>query len=666
MDPGRRLLSRVAGGSLLSGLGLATRAGWAYASGWQRRLRGGAEPAGIFLLAVWFGLITGWGQAAVFLVKKEFQGRMIWKGIDYVWMIPLANLALFVVVGLVLEVLHRLWPRLVSMSTATFLLAWLAALGLFQPIPRVNPLALVVLAAGIAAQLAWLATRRSRGFSSLVRFTVGWPALLRRSRQAENRSSSAAAPAPVAQLPRSASPTRRQFLLGAAAGIATVAFGTRASLFDTERRARARLVRSASGMPNVLLIVLDTVRAQSMSLYGYSRPTTPNLERLATQGTLFARAIAPASWTLPSHASMFTGRFPYELSANWEVPLDSTYPTLAEILSKHGYVTAGFVANMPYCSRESGLSRGFAHYEDYRVTPEQAFLYTSFGAAAKDRLGLVERFGNYRNFGRKSAEQVNADFLSWLSREERRPFFAFLNYYDAHDPYLPPASFGLKFSATTPRGFVTDELANHLTAEAVRELRDGYDSLIAYLDQQVEALLDALGALNLASDTVVLITSDHGEQFGEHNLTTHGNSVYRYLIHVPLLFLWPGQLPAGMAVRQPVSLTDLPATMLDLAGIQPAPDMPGRSLARLWRNAAAEPQPAVYSENDMPFEISVAGIIKGRHRSLVSSEYHYILQPDGKEKLYSFEADPEEVTNLSETPAGRDAIGRLRPFLPRG
>jgi arylsulfatase A-like enzyme len=402
-----------------------------------------------------------------------------------------------------------------------------------------------------------------------------------------------------------------------------------------------------------------------MSLYDYGRDTTPQIKRISKDGVVFQNAIATAPWTLPSHASMFTGRPPNQLSADWGVPLDGTYPTLAEILSHHGYTTAGFAANRSYCSRDFGLSRGFAHYEDYRITAGQALLYTSFGVAARDTLQMIERFGTYRNFGRKSAEQVSADFLSWLSGNDRRPFFTFLNYNDAHDPYLPPAPFGKKFADHTPRGFIGD-VADGATDDIVRELRDGYDGSIAYLDQQMGALVDALEARNVANDTLIVITSDHGEQFGEHNLFVHGNSLYRPLLHVPLLFLWPGHVPAGVVVPDLVSLTDLPATLLDLAGVSPDAVMPGHSLGGLWRGDAATQQPAAYSEFDNICNMGGKPCLQGRHQSLVSSGYHYIICPDGQEELYDFNADPQEVADLAETPGGRDAIAQMRALLPRG
>ena len=219
--------------------------------------------------------------------------------------------------------------------------------------------------------------------------------------------------------------------------------------------------------PNVLLIVLDTVRADHLSLYGYYRPTSPSLERLAERGIRFDEARATSPWTLPSHASLFTGRWPSELGVKWMTPLPDRFPTLAEYLGARGYGTAGFVANNLYCSHDAGLDRGFTHYEDYvldsgRLRPlRTALLVDGAGPRLPNsgcgwpgiwRLGPSVHGSNrcvrrLLDTGRKDAGSINRDFLEWLShrREPRRPFFAFLNYFDAHSPYLPPAGTEFRF-----------------------------------------------------------------------------------------------------------------------------------------------------------------------------------------------------------------------------
>ena len=188
----------------------------------------------------------------------------------------------------------------------------------------------------------------------------------------------------------------------------------------------------APDSPNVLLIVMDTVRAQNLSLYGYARQTTPRLEQFAKTGARFDRAIATAPWTLPSHASMFTGRVAREMSADFRAPLDDMYPTLAETLGAQGYLTAGFVANTYYCNAENGLSRGFDHYEDYQLSLSEFAISASLSRAILNR-DAVRRLINYHDvIGRKTAPDINRAFLSWLERQSERPFFAFLNYLEAH------------------------------------------------------------------------------------------------------------------------------------------------------------------------------------------------------------------------------------------
>ena len=207
-----------------------------------------------------------------------------------------------------------------------------------------------------------------------------------------------------------------------------------------------------AGAPDVLLIILDTVRADRLSLYGYGRPTSPVLERLATGGIRFDEARSSAPWTLPSHASFFTGRWPHELGVGWQAPLRSMSPTLAEYLASRGYETAGFVANARYCSYDAGLDRGFAHYEDYpfdlaHLRPLRTSILGEFAWNAATWAGRASGLSRYNPVlrwlqapDRKDAGAINDEFLGWLGRrgDRRRPYFAFLNYYDAHAPTSRP------------------------------------------------------------------------------------------------------------------------------------------------------------------------------------------------------------------------------------
>ena len=211
-----------------------------------------------------------------------------------------------------------------------------------------------------------------------------------------------------------------------------------------EGQTLAALPRPAKGAPNVLLVVLDTVRADHLGLYGYARPTSPNLDRLATRGVVFDEARSAAPWTLPSHASLFTGRWPHELGVSVKRPLHEDFPTIAGYLSDHGYATAGFVGNTYFCNSWFGLANGFAHYEDYYeanvlVSPLEALRCSALG---RFLVGLIGPSYNARHGSAnflKDAERLNADFLAWQSAHPGRPFFAFLNYVDGHDPYIPRA-----------------------------------------------------------------------------------------------------------------------------------------------------------------------------------------------------------------------------------
>ena len=306
----------------------------------------------------------------------------------------------------------------------------------------------------------------------------------------------------------------------------------------------------------MLLVVLDTVRADRLSLYGYERPTTPALERLAKRGIRFDEARATAPWTLPSHASFFTGRWPHELDVKWLTPLSGNFPTLAEHLGSRGYATAGFVANTLYCSYETGLDRGFTHYEDYVLEGLMPFrtawivdhvlqMISDWGVF----VGRTFDVGPFRPSQeswiaslfvverRKDAGAIDREFVDWLAhrREPGRPFFAFLNFYDAHAPYVLPHRaeyrFGLKPRRAADFLFLVedwDSIDKSKLRPVYRKLAlDSYDNCLAYLDERLGELFDELETRGVLDRTLVIVTADHGEGLGEHDLFDHGESLYR-------------------------------------------------------------------------------------------------------------------------------------------
>ena len=433
-----------------------------------------------------------------------------------------------------------------------------------------------------------------------------------------------------------------------------------------EVQALDRLPPAPPNAPNVLLIVLDTVRAKNLSLYGYERETTPQLDEFANTGVVFNHAISTSPWTLPSHSSMFTGRFPHEVSSDWLVPLDGSYPTLAEVLGEHGYRTGGFVANLLYCTAETGLSRGFSRYEEYPVSFRMVLLSSFLTRMIADQIRNLT--GDPQDLVRKSAEQVNREFLAWLSDGEGRPFFAFLNYFDAHAPYLPPQPYATLFGSGEGR---THNIVGRRFwgPEKIQGEVDAYDGMLTYLDVQLDRLLTELKNRKILDNTLVIITSDHGELFGEHGLFDHGNSLYRPLLEVPLLISFPTKVPGGLRVEEPISLRDLPATVMKIIGQENHEEFHGSSLGRYWEKSGSqgrETTTRLLSEVSKGINLREwLPIMKGDMRSLVANGFHYIVNGDGREELYDFQNDREERLDLAGSEQGNRIITQMRAAIDR-
>jgi len=403
---------------------------------------------------------------------------------------------------------------------------------------------------------------------------------------------------------------------------------------------------------------MDTVRADHTSFGGYARPTTPRLAEIGMQGAIFERAYSSAPWTLPSHASMFTGRPANELSTTWSRPLDGTHPTLSETLARNGYATAGFVANTRYCAASTGLARGFAHYEDFDVTPGEIFECLPLYRTAVKFEPLKNAIGALR-VGRKTATDVNAEFLDWCDGRPDRPFFAFLNYFDAHDPYAPPEPFEGRFSDSPPYPNEPPNTASEVSGEQMDRLIAAYDGGIATVDDAIGRLLDELDRRGILQNTIVVVVADHGEEFGEHGWMLHGFTAYHTAIHVPFVIWSPTAVPSGVRVSEPVTLVDLPATVLELAGIADHGGIAGHSLARHLRGSDGPPEGSrVVSE---VFSIAAPSRPEQRIRSLVLDDRQYIRYENGTEEVFDLAADPNGLSNIMQRTG--DEIVRLRQTL---
>jgi arylsulfatase A-like enzyme len=278
----------------------------------------------------------------------------------------------------------------------------------------------------------------------------------------------------------------------------------------------------------------------------------------------------------------------------------------------------------------------------------------------------------------KRGAEVDRQFLDWLTRQQgrRRPFFAFLNYNDAHTPYEAPdpsgTGFGLRPTTchdrlTLLRWNVLEKAK--LSEHDVRMAIDLYDENIAYLDRRLGALLNELGRRGVLDDTLVIVAADHGEHLGDHLLFFHGCSLYRQLVQVPLVIVDPRAVPTGRAVAEPVSLRDVPATIVDLLGLGRDAPFPGRSLARSWgveTGVAGSLSEPLLMESDRPIVLSNEGrepAAKGPMKSLVAGGMHYIRSGDGSEELYSLKSDPDERLNVAGSPMAQAALQGFRSTL---
>ena len=620
-----------------------------------RERRGGAIE--VLFLSLWAGLVAGLLEVGARVSCRAIDptGRLYGMTRHFIWLTPVVNILVFFGLGILLSAITRLSPRRGRWLSSRILCAMTLLPMLMVAVPQIFPEAWFILTLGIAAWVVPWFERRPKASRRLL----------------------------VGSFP---------ILSGLVLILTSSVFG--GDWLKQRREAGRALPHTDS--PNVLFIVLDTVRFDHLSVYGYHRPTTPTLNRLAKRGIRFERARAPASWTLASHASFFTGRWPHELDVRWTTPLITKFPMLAEYMGVHGYATAGFVANF-YCSYDTGLDRGFTRHQDY-VLEDLVFLRTSVlieepirllfeldAYIAASPLHPLRKFLRLFYTGiRRDAASINRGFIDWLTRrsEPKRPFFVFLNYMDAHTPYrLPDGAaprFGREPQTVEERRIIYDNWTSidkpGLPRHFLTLARDSYDNCLAYLDEQLGSLFDELQRRSLFDRTLVVITSDHGEGLGEHDLFDHGESLYDTEIRVPLLILPPSKSGTEAVVHQTVSLRDLPATVVDLVGLNVGSPFPGQSLANLWRDRAPATGSAivdeVVSELQKPSPIDPnQGRSPARRGSLISlakGDFVYIRnEVDGTEELFNERDDPRQLTNRAGVDVFKPILERFRAKLAR-
>jgi len=434
-------------------------------------------------------------------------------------------------------------------------------------------------------------------------------------------------------------------------GIGLTAAGLAATRTIQERAAVAGLPAAAEGSPNIVFIVMDTVRADHLSLHGYLRPTSPNLEKLAESGAVFENAWSTSSWTVPTHGSMFTGRPAYEHGADRNSRLGGQHPVIAKFLRDHGYRTGAFSGNSLWISPEYGFDRGFEHFEVY--SPFTIAVRTSYGRRIHRR--LLRRGYRYEIGHRLKAEDLNRRLLRWLDSSSRRPFFAFLNYFDAHDPYWPPPGYEDIYRGQDPPEMLFEN-------EKHRKNINAYDALIQYTDAQIGQLVAELEQRDLLRNTLFVITSDHGESLGDHGQPQHGKTLYQEVLHVHLVLVAPGKVPAGIRVRTPASVQQIPATLADLLGVPDSP-FPGPSLVRFF-------EPGGNGGDDVWVlaELKKVGAIPV-YKSIIDRDRQFIWDiPNKKAELFHLWEDPRQLRDISETPEAKPLLesyfARLRALFP--
>ena len=597
-------------------------------------------------VAAWFGIVAGLIEGLGLLLFQSINwarwGPMLHVSEQIVWISVIVDLGFFVVLAILIGTVGRLIPRLPALRVTIFVLStatvydWLTVTG------RLYHGSSLLLAIGVAAVFTrWCAKREAEALQ-IGKRTIPWMAAM----------------------------------------ALLAAIGIQGGRWWKEHKAVAQLPAAPPGAPNVLVIVVDTLRADHLSSYGYPRPTSPNIDRLAQEGVLFENAFSTCSWSFPSHVSLVTGRYQFEhgMGNVPRIPLYgggpsfSGYPTLGEAFEQRGYRTAAFSANRTYFSRDLGFGRGFAHFEDYFHSPADMFVRTLYGRefsriylSRSDKskpkrllrwLGMdsmldpdEEGSGSYGGAEgvRKRATVVNRELLNWIDgASQPRPFFAFLNYFDVHGPYGGPRSYP---KPAWPQDTAVDK----------------YDDSVRYVDDVIGSLRTEFEKRGLAGNTLLVITSDHGEALGQHELSSHGNALYRELIDVPLIFWYPGHIPAGVKVAVPVTNAALAATLMDVLGANT--NFPGPSLGALWKGSepiSEWPSPlSELAENKYPgkqdrsAESLVPMAVAGPMKSLMTPQWHLIVHKRLGVQLYDWAHDPGEMNNLIYTPAGVAAARTL-------
>jgi arylsulfatase A-like enzyme len=570
-----------------------------------------------FWLAAWFGILAGLVEGLLYL-GLQAAGSLVYTNAQILWFAPVVNSLLYLLVGSGLWIGSRIFPKLPWLLVAVFafsMLTFLDWLGVVL-LEKLYRWALILLSAGLAVVITRNIASRLNAWLRFSRRSLPWLAGI----------------------------------------VLLTAILLNTSAWLVERRAVADLPPAAPGAPNVVLIVVDTLRSDHLSSNGYERATTPNLDALAAQGVSFQNAYSTSSYSLPSHVSLLTGKNIYEHAIEWDRPkalVDEPIPTLSEMMQKFGYRTGGFSANLFWVTREQGFDRGFVYFEDYFENLADMLIRPFFSRILKNAWYSFNPFSDI--IGRRYAEEINRSALNWAAQDTDKPFFIFINYLDVHDPYLPPQPYRSMFSEQeNPGGILNNDLGRQdpqLSPEELQSEIDAYDGAIAYVDAQLGELVRQLEE-QTKGNLLVVVTSDHGEAFGEHGVYLHGMSLYREEVHVPLLIYAPERAPAGLSIQQPVSIISIPSTVIQLASGDQAKPFSAPSLSEFWSatgQVSEWPDPLLELAMQ-DWKPAHAPVTKGWIKSVVSPEWQFIAHEVLDPELYDLSKDLLQAKNLAEQP----------------
>ena len=560
----------------------------------------------IFVIAAWSATIFGLMEGIVLIICRAYPANVAPYKVsnDALWIAPTIDLVVFFVAAagmLLLGKLRRNWlsrSRLPIFAYGVFIF-----FGIFAviSIPKlVHLVSTAVLSLGLSVALC----RKLGGFES------GLTAFLRRH------------------------------LLWIPALIVTAALGVSGYERARESWQFRQLPVVSAGAVNVLVIVLDTVRYDRFTRpVGYS--LTPRLDQITAKGVSFENTWSTTSWSLPSQASILTGRYPHEHGADWpRLQLDEKYPTLGELFARHGYVTGVFSGNASWVTPEY-LGRGFLRFDVYVL--EDILRRTAYGRPIGRLLWEV----GYHYAGRgKRAPKVNAEFLKFLDDYPDRPFFAYLCYMDVNQAFN---------NRRLNRGFWTIPPSEHEVIEA-------YDEGLKILDQQIGDLFTELAKRGVLQKSLLIVTSDHGESFGarsteDHDPSGHGTSLYPEQTKVPLFVIFPEKIPAGHNVKANVSLRQIPKTITQVLGMKDSPFV-GQPLP-----VASDPSNAL--EDKRAPLLATLNYDNQRVQSVVWRPWQYINNrnhPGNGEELYDLAEDPLAKKRLEPNPS---LAQQIREILQR-